>query len=299
MLDWLKEFLPQPKPLIGLDIGKTGVAAVQLDKSNGEYQVTHFAIADSLPELCANLPAIKDVAVAIPDSLVIRKIMRLDAELTENEIETYVLLEADKYISYPLEDVYLDFHVKNNATKSQDIREVQLIAARKDRVDLYINNIAAAGLQVKIIDLESCAIERVVKRLNGSNIQKIVAVLDVSAISMNLTVLQNHECLFIRNELLAQSEINNSEIILVKLKRMLQFFSSTHHHEIEQIFLAGEVKNLSKLMIEIERELKINVVKVNPFASMRLASNIDKEQMEDVAPSLLLSCGLALRNFTV
>lgn len=299
MLDWLKKFLPQPKRVIGLDIGKTTNKVVQLEKVNGEYQVAHFAIANSLSELFTKLPTTKDVAIAIPDSLVIRKVMQLDPGLTQNEIETFVLLEADKYISYPLEDIYLDFHVKNNSTQNQDICEVQLTAARKDSLNSHINNIAAAGLQVKVIDVESCAIERVVRRLNYSGAQKITAVLDINASCMNLTVLQNHECLFARNELLAQAEINSIEILLIKLKRMLQFFSSTHHHEIEQLFLAGEAKNLSELMIQIEQELKIKVAIANPFASMELASNIDKEQLEEVAPSLLLSCGLALRSFAV
>lgn len=299
MLDWLKKFLPQPKQVIGLDIGKTTHKVVQLEKVNGVYQLAHFAIANSLPELFTKLPATKDVAIAIPDSLVIRKVMQLDSDLTKSEIETFVLLEADKYISYPLEDVYLDFYVKNNAALNQATCEVQLIAARKDSLNLHIDNITAAGLKVKVIDVESYAIERVVRRLNYSDAQNITSVLAINATSMNLTVLQNHECLFARSELLSQAEINSFEMLLIKLKRMLQFFSSTHHHEIDHMFLAGEAKKISELMIQIEQQLKIKVAIANPFASMELASHIDKERLEEVAPSLLLSCGLALRSFAV
>src|SRR5699024_5018873 len=51
----------------------------------------------------------RDAAVAVPTTQVIDKHISLAAGLREQEMEDQIRAEADQHISFPLEDVHLDF----------------------------------------------------------------------------------------------------------------------------------------------------------------------------------------------
>ena len=51
------------------------------------------------------------MSLALPDSSIINKVIQLDKRLSNDEMEMQIMLEADKFIPYPLDEVSLDFDV--------------------------------------------------------------------------------------------------------------------------------------------------------------------------------------------
>lgn len=318
MFHWLKSALHKPNSLIGLDIGTAAIKLVQLNFKERGYQLTHYATAPlpvgavigkeikdsgavsrTLAQAFADVPiACKNVAIAIPDNQVISKIIQLEAGLTASEIETHVMFEVDKHIPYPLADINIDFQVQGSSVQHPEMIDVLLIAARKNTCDARIDAIHAAGLMVKVVDVESYAIERATSRLNYLDQQQLIAVLDIGAAMMTFNVFRAGHCVFTRSEPVMQTESHDIELVLSKLQRILQFFFSTHQHdEVKQLFLAGGVALQPDFANRIAQALKIEVTLANPFVAMQLSDDVNKEALDQIAPSMLLSCGLALHSF--
>ena len=61
--------------------------------------------------------------------------------LSKDEMEEQILLEADQYISYPLEEVNLDFQILGQTKSNPETVDVLLAACRRENVD---DRVAAA-----------------------------------------------------------------------------------------------------------------------------------------------------------
>jgi type IV pilus assembly protein PilM len=87
------------------------------------------------------------------------------------------------------------------------------------------------------------------------------------------------------------------ELILLQIKRTLQFFYSTSQHNyVDHILLAGGVARQSGLAELIQEQIHIPTTVANPLAYMYLGKNVRMDLITNDAPSLMVACGLALRS---
>ena len=88
------------------------------------------------------------------------------------------------------------------------------------------------------------------------------------------------------------------DAIVQQASRSLQFFySSTQFNDVDHILLAGGNANIPGLARLLQEKLGHRVTVANPFMQMGFAPQIDTNQLENDAPSLMVACGLALRSF--
>ena len=86
--------------------------------------------------------------------------------------------------------------------------------------------------------------------------------------------------------------------IVQQISRAMQFFfSSSQFTEIHHIVLAGGSASLVGLLQKVEQKLGIPTIMANPFANMTISSKVSLPAIQSDAPSLMVSCGLALRSF--
>ena len=221
----LSIFNPKSRSLIGLDISSSSVKMVELasDGKSG-YRVERYtievlprdAVADgNIVNLEATAEAVrrawkkmatstKNVAIALPASHVITKKIIVAAGQREEELEVQVESEANQYIPFALEEVNLDFQVVGPAPSSPDELEVLIAASRKEKVEDRVAVAEAAGLKPVVMDVESFAVlaafELIEKQLPDNGKGQIVALVDVGANVMNLTVLRNGQQLYGREQ---------------------------------------------------------------------------------------------------
>ena len=353
----LSIFNPKARSLIGLDISSSAVKMVELgsDGKSG-YRVERYAVevlprdavADgNIVNLEAAAEAVRrawkrlatstrSVAIALPTSHVITKKIIVAAGLREQELELQVESEANQYIPFALEEVNLDFQIAGPAPSSPDEIEVLIAASRKEKVEDRVAVVESAGLKAVVMDVESyaalAAFDLISKQLPEGGKGQIVALVDIGANVMSLTVLRDGQQLYGREQAFGGNQLtqdvarlfgmtfeeaetekrrNNlpdnyeSEVLqpfvesmALEVSRALQFvFTSTQFSQVSHIVLSGGCAVLPGADEAVASRTQINTVVANPFADMLLSERVKAKNLLQDAPSLVVACGLALRRF--
>lgn len=278
----------------------------------------------------------RDVVMAMPQSSVITKKIVLPAGLREDELEVQVESEANQYIPFSLDEVSLDFCVIGPSPTSFGDVEVLIAASRKDRVQDRQGLAEAAGLKPVVLDVEShasrMAMGRIVRALPNEGRDSLVALFEIGADTTSLKVLLDDELLYDRDQAFGGSQLTQlisrqygfsfeeaeqkklvSDLpddyqtqILVpfvdslsqEIGRALQyFFTSTPHHKVHYVMLAGGTATLPGLKDRVTQLTGFASKVVNPFDNMTLGSSVRESKLYREAPSYLTACGLAMRRF--
>jgi len=218
-------FKPKAPPLFGLDISSSSVKMVEIvDAGKGAYRVERYVI-EPLPREAVvdgninNLEAVseavkrgwkrlatrtKHVAMAVPSGAVITKKIIVAAGLREEELEVQVETEANQYIPFALEEVNLDFQQIGPSPSSPEEQEVLIAATRKEKVEDRVAVAESAGLKATVMDVESyaqqAAIAMVVNQLPGGGKDQNIAVVDIGAQVMQVSVLRNDQSVYAREQ---------------------------------------------------------------------------------------------------
>ena len=342
------------KGLMGVDISSTSVKLLELSVKNGRYWVESYGlsplidgsvveknilnvenVADAL-ERAMNIanPQSSNAAIAVPTSMVIHKVIEMDADMTDDEREVQIRMDAEQYIPFPLDEVSLDFEVLPEKLNSPNRVNVLLVATRTENVDSRVEVLDLVGVEPKIADVESYALERSFEVFSdtlpiGVN---LVGILDIGHTMTTLSVMQNGKIIYTREQVFGGKQLTRdvqnryglsfdeagrakkdrtlpddyeSEVLMPFLDAVVQqaarslqfFFSSSQFNEIDHILLAGGNANIPGLQKLMQQKLGYRVTVANPFLQMGFSPQIDLRKIENDAPSLLVACGLALRSF--
>jgi type IV pilus assembly protein PilM len=344
--DWLRK---TSRSKLGIDISSTSIKLIELSKFNGEYRLESYCIEPLPPQameghLIKNLGLVSETlqrmiaqssisgrhaAIAVPDSSVITKVVQVNDGLSDEELEELVLMEADKYIQYPLDEINIDFDVVGPSSKNPAVLDILIVASRAEIVADRVNVLSNAGLEAQVVDVESYAAGRAIEWIS-KNPEKIIVVVDIGAFYTNMMALHDDKIIFKRDEEFGVCQLTNQiaqkysvsvteaeqkknagtlpsdyettlmnpfiGLISTQIKRMLQFFySSTHHSSVDLVYLAGGGALLPNIATLVEQALGIPTRVANPFENMLLSPTIHSEDLFSKAPALLIACGLALR----
>ncbi len=353
----LSIFGSKARALIGVDISSSSVKMVEL-ASNGKdgYRVERYTIevlpkdvvsdgnivnleaaAESVKRAWKKLAtSTRHVAIALPASAVITKKIIVPAGQREEELELQVESEANQYIPFALEEVNLDFQVLGTAPSSPDEIEVLIAASRKEKVEDRVAVAEAAGLKPIVMDVESYAVlssfELIEKQFPDGGKGQIIALVDVGANVMNLTVLRNDQQLYAREQAFGGNQLTQDiarhygmsfeeaeaakrsnnlpdnyeaellrpyiESMALEVSRALQFFfTSTQFNQINHIVLSGGCAVIPGADEVVASRTQINTIVANPFADMVLSDRVRAKNLLTDASSLMVACGLALRRF--
>jgi type IV pilus assembly protein PilM len=278
----------------------------------------------------------KHVVMAMPQSAVITKKIMLPAGLREEELELQVESEANQYIPFSLDEVSLDFCVIGPSASSPGDVEVLIAASRKDRVQDRQGLAEAAGLKPAVLDIEShasrMAVGRLVKTLPHEGKDALVALFELGAETTSLKVLRDDDMLYDRDQAFGGGQLTSLisrqygfsfeeaeqkklsgdlpedyestilqpfvDSLSQEIGRALQyFFTSTPHHKVHYIMLAGGTAALPGLKDRVTELTGFAAMVVNPFENMKLGSGVREAKVRREAPSYLTACGLAMRRF--
>ena len=350
-------FTAKAPPLFGLDISSSSVKMLELvDAGKGGYRVERYAIEplarDSVVDgNINNLEAVgeavkrayqrlgtrtKHVAMAVPTGAVISKKIIVPAALREEELEIQVESEANQYIPFALEEVNLDFQVLGPSPSNPEEQEVLIAATRKEKVEDRVAVADIGGLKPLVMDVESfaqqTALSLVVQGLPGGGKDQNVAVVDVGANVMNVTVLRNDQSVYTREQAFGGNQLTQDivsrygmtaeeaenakrsgglpddfeaevmkpfmENLSMEVQRALQFFfTSTQYHAVDHILLAGGSAVIPGLDEVVNTRTQVPTSVANPFSLMQASPRIQLKRLMVDAPSLIVACGLAMRRF--
>ena len=76
------------------------------------------------------------------------------------------------------------------------------------------------------------------------------------------------------------------------------FLTSSGYEKVDYLIISGGSASVEGVQELLTEELGIFTVIANPFESMELGDDVDRNELKQVAPSLMVASGLALRSFT-
>ncbi len=339
--------------LAGIDISSTSVKVVTLSKNCRQLEsyvsepLPQGAVVERnivQPDVVGNAIQValkrgriqaKEAAVAVSGSAVITKTIPMPADLSDNELENQITLEAGQYIPFPLEDVNFDFQRMGPVPNNPGQVNVLLAASRKENVEGRVAAVEMSDLKVRIVDIEAYAMENAFSLLPApAGMQAgegVAALVDMGASSMNLHVFQRGESVFTREQAFGCRQVNDQirqdygvseedaeaikrglmpqpeeyeerilspyrENVARQLNRALQFFySSSHLDSVDYVVLAGGCAAMGGLDRQIQQAIGMPVMVANPFVAISHSSRINSTELQKDGPALMVACGLAMR----
>jgi type IV pilus assembly protein PilM len=346
-------FGKRKRQVVGCDVGTSAVKLVELKPlKSGEFQLLHAAIVELSPE------AIVDGAI-MDSSLVVEAVSRLISEngvknqnfggslsghsviikkiqlppMSREELAESIQWEAEQYIPFDITDVNLDYEILDDGGGGADTMDVLLVAVKNDRIADYTSVIVQAGRQPVLVDVDVFAVQNAFEVNYGLD-PETVALVNIGASVMNITVLQNGTSIFWRDVAFGgnqyteaiQRELNLpredaerlklgervgehslqqvlgvlnsvSEDLAAELDKTINFFLATSSVDrIERIVLSGGAAKTVNLDEVIKERFQVGVEILNPFRNIRYSeSDFDPEWINQHAPAMAVAVGLAVR----
>jgi type IV pilus assembly protein PilM len=335
--------------IIGVDIGSYAVKVCQLKKAGKDFQLISVGsaalspgavedgvlqdpdeVARAISELFKNLKIKnKKVGISISGYSVIVKKINLDI-MSDEELDEYIADEAEQYIPFDIEDVYLDYQVIK--TNPNDRNDVMLVAAKKEVIDDYLEMLQEQKLLPVLVDVDGFALENIWEEVSGQ--QENVALVDIGASKMNINIISEGASVLARDVVIGSDQLTDQiastldiEFEEAEALKLGQKEAGELREELEEIFTRTctqwvlEIKKaidlymsnnpetpLSKLVLSgggskvnglqeyIADETGLEVLSFNPFANMKVnEKKIDREYLEAIAPEMAIAAGLAIR----
>lgn len=259
-----------------------------------------------------------------------------EAELlaqVEMEADHYIPYPLDEV---NLDWQLLDTPKSEDDLKEDDERMVLMAACRKEIVDDYVAVIETAGLKAGVVDIETYAMENayelIAHHMPGAGMEKTVAVMDIGSTATNINVMHSNNSVYTRDHTFGGRQLTEEiqrryglsyeeaglakkqgglpdnyqtdvlrpfmEALCQEVMRALQFFySSSTFNSVDQIILAGGCSQIPGIDELVAARVGVPAMVANPFTSMSLASRIKPQVLSNDAPSLMITCGLAMRSF--
>jgi type IV pilus assembly protein PilM len=352
-MNWLKR---GQSAVLGVDISTAAIKLLELSWSGSRYKVESYAVSPlpldavvdkSINDVDVIANAIKaavkqsgtktkKASVAVAGSSVMTKIISMPATLSEDEMEDQILVEADQYVPYSLDEVNLDFEVQGITENDPEMVDVLLAASRRENVEDRVEALAKAGLEASIVDVEAFAMENAFsvfsEQLPEASNEQAVAIMDIGATMSTLNVVHNDRTIYTREQSFGGKQLTEEiqrryglsfeeaglakkhgglpdnygidvldpfkKAVVQQISRSLQFFTSSNVNEkVGNIVLAGGCASIAGMDKLVEQDLGIPVYIANPFINMALSNKVKPQSLSNDAPSMMIACGLALRSF--
>lgn len=290
------------------------------------------AVAQVIKKLIDNLQIKgKKVGISISGYSVILKKINL-AVMGEQELEEHIQSEAEQYIPFDLADVYLDFQDLKTNTDEEDRTDVMLVAAKKEVVDGYLQMLQDVGLKTVLVDVDAFALENSYEVNFGQ--EGNVVLVDIGSSKMNINIVSQGSSLFARDVVLGSSQLTEqiqnrfdcdidqaealkigalpaedkqeelqevfvSTIIswVMEIQKAIDFYNSNFPDApLSKIVISGGGAKVSGIAQYFSEEMALPVEVFNPFVKTEVNTDkIDPDYLENIAPEMAISIGLATR----
>lgn len=338
----LKEKIsPAAKSIIGLDVGSFSIKAVELKRVDSELELVNFSVTsfkkdipkEDLTQLIrktlteANFES-KRVNTSISGQAVIVRYIQLP-KMGEQDLRSAIRFEAEKYIPFKIDEVVLDCQILETDIGDNQMR-VLLVAARKEFIETHIALLSDAGLEVRLIDVDSLALINAFQANLPSSLAGITcAVVNIGASQTNINIIKDGSSYFSRDVMSAGNDLTEavsekmdidfseaeglkcrpeakkgkvSEIIqpaldnlVTEIRLSFDYYESQFEKGVGRLYLSGGSCNLPGLDKFLADSLGVDVEIWNPLTALRINAQIDQTQLTSVRAQLPIAIGLAIR----
>jgi len=337
--------------VVGIDIGSHAIKVCQLKRTDKAYAVVNLGSAvlpeDAIDDGTLNDPELvgktivelfknlkikkKKVGFSISGYSVIVKKVNL-AVMSEDELEEHIQTEAEQYIPFDIDDVYMDFQDLKINEGDSERTDVMLVAAKKEIVDDYLEMLEGLNLKPVIVDVDGFALENTYEYNYPKD--ENVALVDIGASKMNINIISNGISVVARDIVVGSRQLTEQiqaafdlefeeaealklghipaeekqeEIAdifsstctqwVLEIKKAIDLYQANHTGApLTRLVLSGGGSKVSGLVDYLANETDLPVELFNPFSNMTVNSKkIDPDYLNSVGPEMAIATGIAIR----
>lgn len=188
------------KAHIGVDIGSHTIKVCQLKRIGDTYELERFGLAEIYPEgdrpedpaaqQAAKIEALKraladggikarlSVSSVCGEAIIVRYLQL--PEMPQDELKKALQWEAEEYIPFRLAEVNLDSQILGRVMDGDHPKmDVLLVSAKKDLIESHVAVLRGAGLEPRIVDVDSFAFVNCFELNHGLNPEECVALVNI------------------------------------------------------------------------------------------------------------------------
>ena len=203
---------------VGVDIGSNSLKVLELSKSGRKYYIDALDIIDlhagavsggtindgasAASYLKSSFSKLgiseKKVAIGIPCKHVIIKTIEMP-KMKPKEIDSSIYYEAQRYITYDMNEVFLDYIILGDSPNDAGNNLIMIVAGKKDIIENQMDFIHQCGLNPNIVDVDCIALENMFNFNYPEEFDELTAIIKIGASETNVHVLQKGVNLFRRD----------------------------------------------------------------------------------------------------
>lgn len=345
------QFFKKEILVTGIDIGSHAIKVCQVKRAGKDYEIISTgsarlpsgvvedgvlqepnAVSDILSKLLTNLKIKnKKVGISVSGYSVIVKKINFE-EMNDEDLYGYVKSEAEQYIPFDIEDVYIDFQKIPSRKLDTERCEILLVAAKKEVVNDYLNMLTQLKLDTVLVDVDDFALENIWEAISGG--AENVVLVDIGASKMSINIISERVSVLARDVALGSGQLTEQivnslgidyeqaekiklgaepvveqrgivEDIFNKtctywvseIKKAIDFYlASNPDKPLVSIVLSGGGSKVNGLRDWISSETGLNVIAFNPFSRMLYNKKLfDKQYLDTVGPEMAIATGIAIR----
>ncbi len=338
----LKEnFFPAAQPGVGLDIGRFSIKVVELKKVNSELELVNFAVIpnesgiskENLTQMVkktfagANFGSRK-VSISISGQAVVVRYIQLP-KMNIQDLRSAIRFEAEKYIPFKIDEVVLDCQILEEDIGDNKMR-VLLVAVKREFIDTRIKLLSDAGLEIRLIDVDSLALVNAFQaNLPSLSRGTTCALLNIGSSRTNVNIVKEESSCFSRDimsagndltrvisenmnidfsqaeQLKCQMEEKKEKLfnliqpvldnLLTEVRLSFDYYESQFGGGINKLYLSGGSCGLAGLDKFLADSLGVNAEIWNPLSTIKINPGIDETQLSSIRSQLPIAIGLAIR----
>ncbi len=270
----------------------------------------------------------RDVVTAVGGHDVIIKKIEMD-RMKESDAREVIRWEAEQHVPFDIKSVELDFQILN--PQEEGLRmEVLLVAAKRELVDNKVGLLADAGVTPSVIDVDAFALHNAFEYNYPEAMEGIVALVNVGHEVTNVNILEEGVPILtrdipfgsrrLREDLQRERGLTaeqaedvvqgredvpdlqrfveqSADEVAVGVERASAFLMTRQSGAgLGTIYLSGGGARIPGMADALARRMNMETHLVNPFNRVPFHPDAGTGMnLEEAAPMLLLSLGLALR----
>jgi type IV pilus assembly protein PilM len=344
MLDLIINRFTKKKPIVGIDIGSSSIKFARIEQERdlptvtelsevvlteeifNQYKLTNSELLlDSLGQLreTHKLDNV-GVVVSIPTPVIFNKKIKVP-NLEGEELKAHIEFESSNFIPQGSSGVYLDYHILEKASKNQ--LEVLVTAVKTELVDVYVETLNSAKLEVLIVDVDPFAFLNSFE-ISYPNVAASTAIVNIGHKHTGITVIKDSRVVFVcdmptagktltesiasnlslksseaeklktigdKSTLEACSEYNQN--FAAELGRQLSYYWSASNLDgnIEKIVITGGGCLTKGLPEAITSETEVECEIFNPLNNFNISEKFTSSELIPKGAAFSVALGLALR----
>lgn len=269
------------------------------------------------------------VVAAVGGRDVIVKKIQID-RVKEAQARELMRWEAEQHVPFDMESVELDFQILDPDGDAAQM-DVLLVAAKRDLVEAKLRLLADAGLMPSVIDVDAFALHNAFERSHPEALSGTVALVNVGHDITNINLVDDGVPVLTRDLLVGTRRFREDlqrdrglgadqasaiveagqrnddldavlairgEEIAVGVERAAAFLSSSSRSgaQIRSVYVSGGGARAAGLLEVLAARLSVPVLPANPLEGLTVRPGaFEALATDEVAPLLLLSIGLAMR----